>query len=227
MPQRDCEPLKNREITTYPYSVPYRSSGMTFKNPLRVVLLLALVACAVANSVSASNFHTIRIAWDPVFDDEIMIYTVYMGIASGQYTQVFDAGKYTELSIPNMIYGETYYIAVTAAGSSGLESPYSDEITVTVLPPPLPASCEISMSISGNPELCWSFPVSALNSFPEFIIQASPDLINWAMVDTVFPEQATGGSEETLQFSWPIPMSGSQRFYRLTAENWVGSPREP
>jgi hypothetical protein len=200
---------------------------MTFENPLRIVLLLALVACALTNSIFAATFHTIRIAWDPVLEEGIMGYTIYMGTVSGQYTQAFDAGMNTELSIPNMMFGETYYIAVTAAGSTGLESPYSDEITVTVLPPPLPASSEISMNVPDTPELHWSFPASALNSAPEFIIQASPDLITWTTVDRVFPEQAIGGNAETLQFSWPLPMSGPQRFYRLTAQNWVGGSRDP
>lgn len=181
----------------------------------------------LASSVSAATFHTITLAWDPVSDAEIAGYKVYIGTESQLYTEVLDAGMNAELSVPNMEFGETYYIAVTAVGSGGLESPYSEEIIVTVSPPPLPAGGGISMNDLGQPELHWSFAASALNSAPEFIIQASSDLLTWTTVDTVFPEQSTGGDGETLQFSWLLPMSGPQRFYRLTAENWVGGSTGP
>jgi hypothetical protein len=61
-------------------------------------------------------------------------YKVYYGTASGTYTQAVDAGltitpvtpTYT---VTNLVTGNTYYFAVTAYDTSGIESGFSDEVS--------------------------------------------------------------------------------------------------
>ena len=71
------------------------------------------------------------------------------------------------------------------------------------------------------------FPKSALGSSPEFVVSASPDMVTWTEVDTILPAQASGGDALNLEFSWPMQVVGSQRFFRLTARNWMGNSTAP
>ncbi len=152
---------------------------------------------------------------------------VYAGTASRQYTQIYDAGTTPAFSVASMEFGKTYYFAVKTIGGTGLESDFSEELVVKIAPPPLPVSGGISMNGSGQAGLNWSYPAAALGSSPEFIVEASSDLAQWTQVGTVLPEQAVGGDSQSLQFSWPIAISGLRQFYRLTARNWMGAATGP
>jgi hypothetical protein len=201
---------------------------MTFKTPLRFVRFLAPVALAFSvGSASAATFHSIPLAWNAPPEAGITGYKVYVGTASQQYTQVLNAGTTPALSVENMEFGKTYYFAVSAISNTGLESPFSSELVVKIAPPPLPVGGGISVNGSGQVALDWSFPVAALGSSPQFIIEASPDLRDWTPVDTVLPSQSTGGDGEIVRFSRQLPMSGPKRFYRLTAKNWMGASTGP
>jgi hypothetical protein len=87
---------------------------------MRVVLLLFF--CAL-------NAHavTIKFQWDPNTETDIAGYKIYSGTTSGSYPNIKDIGNVTTGSIdipPNT----ATYITVTAYNTSGLESPYSNEI---------------------------------------------------------------------------------------------------
>jgi hypothetical protein len=201
---------------------------MTIKTPLRFVRLLAPVALALSvGSASAATFHSIPLAWNAPPEAGITGYKVYVGAASQQYTQVLNAGTTPALSVANMEFGKTYYFAVSAVGSTGLESPLSTELSVKIAQPPLPVGGGISTNGSGQAGLNWSYPVSAFSSSPQFMIESSPDLVQWTQVATVLPAAAVGGNSQTAQFSWPFAMTGARKFYRLTAKNWMGSATGP
>lgn len=176
---------------------------------------------------AAATFHTVPLAWDPVAESGIQGYKVYVGTASGQYSQIYDAGTTPAFSVAAMEFGKTYYFAVKTIGGTGLESGFSTELVVKIAPPPLPVGGTISRNASGQAGLNWSFPVAALGSSPSFIVEASADLVTWVQVDTVQPAQATGGDSQTLQFSWPFAISGPRKFYRMTARNWLGASTGP
>ncbi len=198
---------------------------MTFKNPIRILKFSASMALVqlVTPAADAATFHTVPLAWDQAPEAGIMGYKVYVGTASKQYTQIYDAGKTPAFSVAAMEMGKTYYFAVKTVGGTGLESEFSSELTVNVATPPMPLSGGISSSGPGQAGLNWSFPVAALNSSPEFIVEASNDLVTWTQVDTVQPNESTSGDSQTLQFSWPIAISGPKKFYRLTSRNWLGA----
>ena len=56
-------------------------------------------------------------------------YKLYVGNASRSYQQKLDMGKITNYSVANLTDGSTYYFAVTAYNSAGVESPYSTEVS--------------------------------------------------------------------------------------------------
>ena len=202
---------------------------MTFKNPLGILRFFALMAGMqwMAPAAGAATFHTIPLAWNAVPESGIQGYKVYVGTASRQYTQIYDAGTTPEFSVAAMEFGKTYYFAVKSIGGNGLESDFSTELVVKIAPPPLPLNGGISANASGQTGLNWSFPASALDSLPEFIVEASDDLVTWVQAGTVLPEESTGGDSQTLLFSWPVSVSGPRKFYRLTSRNWLGAATGP
>jgi len=52
---------------------------------------------------------------------------LYIGIASGVYTQSIDEGNNTTATVSNLISGVTYYFVVTAYNSADIEGPPSNE----------------------------------------------------------------------------------------------------
>ncbi len=56
-------------------------------------------------------------------------YRLYIGSASGIYTQSTDVGNTTTATVSNLIKGSTYYCVVTAYNSAKLESPPSNQLS--------------------------------------------------------------------------------------------------
>lgn len=176
---------------------------------------------------SANTLHTVTLAWDANPEIDISGYRLYMGTVSQQYSQTIDAGSNTTLPVGSLEFGTTYYFAVSAINNAGVESELSKELVVTVAPPPVPLVAGILKSGSGQMGLNWSFLKSALGTLPEFVISVSSDLKVWTEVAMISLEQATGEDSQSLQFSWPIVVSGPRMFYRLTAINWMGASTTP
>jgi hypothetical protein len=59
-------------------------------------------------------------------------YKVYYGTAPGSYSKSFTVTPGTTYTITGLAPG-TYYIAVTAYNTTGMESEYSNEVTKTIL----------------------------------------------------------------------------------------------
>jgi fibronectin type 3 domain-containing protein len=204
---------------------------MIIKNPrllIKLFGLLALIAGSpLVNSASVNTLHMVTLAWDVNPEIDVSGYKVYMGTVSQQYSQTLDAGANTTLLVGSLEFGTTYYFAVSAINNASVESDLSSELVVTVAPPPLPMVAGILKSGSGQMGLNWSFLKTALGTLPEFVVSASQDLKVWTEVATIYLEQATGEDSQSLQFSWPIVVSGPRMFYRLTAMNWMGASTTP
>jgi hypothetical protein len=69
------------------------------------------------------------LAWNASTGSTVTGYKVYYGTQSGQYTTSVDAGNVTNYTVTNLQTGPTYYFAVTAYNSAGLQSPYSNEVS--------------------------------------------------------------------------------------------------
>jgi hypothetical protein len=164
--------------------------------------------------------------WDRSPEAEVTGYKLYCGTVSGNYTHVYDAGNATEISVPGLISTLTYYVAVTAYNSAGLESEPSEEIVVTVPEPPdlsisnvdkdgLPEGAvvpqepgRISAVIESNAvsEGTCSFLITAAATVA-VSIEVSPDLTNWVTLGTVL--NPTGALRIT-----DTAALGANQFYR-------------
>lgn len=74
------------------------------------------------------------VAWAPETSALVTGYHLYAGTQSGVYTDLIDAGTATSASISNLQPDTTYYFAVAAYGSAGLDSAPSNEVSFTTSP---------------------------------------------------------------------------------------------
>jgi len=94
-------------------------------------LLLGPSPAAVAGSAS--------LAWDPNGEEDLAGYQLYYGQSSGSYQFTVDVGNQTTHTLSGLTDGQTYYFAVTAYDTSGNESNFSNEVSITLPgtgPPP-------------------------------------------------------------------------------------------
>jgi len=73
----------------------------------------------------------ITLGWDAVTNAPIAGYRLYWGIAPHTYTQVVQAGPSPSATVSGLSNGVTYYFAVTAYNTNGVESGFSSEISIT------------------------------------------------------------------------------------------------
>ena len=122
-------PRNNRSfISTGPGS----KSGLLARE-LRAVLprLLALYGLMVGMSAPGQT-SSVTLAWDSSPDTNVVGYFLYIGFASGAYTNRTDAGAATTASVTGLVQGDTYYFTVTAYDGSGSESVPAAEVSYTV-----------------------------------------------------------------------------------------------
>jgi hypothetical protein len=101
----------------------------------------SFVAVACAAHLEAAS---LTVTWDQNPESNVT-YTVYWGTTSGSYTSSAAAGTGLSYLVDDLAPGETYYFAVKATTSDGLESPYSDEVSATV-----PASGAAARLVRGD-----------------------------------------------------------------------------
>ena len=128
-------------------------ANTAFALPSRLLSLASLLAVGLGLAALTPSLHgqpSVTLAWDPSASSGIAAYRLYEGGASRTYTNVIAAGNATTATAPNLLSGATYYFAVTAVDSTGLESAYSNEIIYTVpLPTNLPPTVALRVPTNG------------------------------------------------------------------------------
>ena len=153
----------------------------------------------------------VTLEWDPNPEPEVSGYNVYVGRQSGNYTRVIDAGSHVIVRLSPLDPGITYYFAVTAKTSEGLESPFSDEVSYTVpidgiravLAPLAFAAASAKpahVEFSGKPGF-------------RYFVQATENLSDWQTLATFSP-----GAERQIVWEDPETFLHELRFYRLVVQ---------
>lgn len=101
-----------------------RSRGLP-TTPIAGALLTVLLT-----GVTPAHGGTLTVAWDPSPDPAVMGYRVYVGTASGAYTEIYDVGNVTRFSY-NGAEGTTYYFAVAAYAPGPVVGPRSTEVSAS------------------------------------------------------------------------------------------------
>jgi hypothetical protein len=102
------------------------------------IVFSCLLFCLPAWSSAAD----VQLAWDPNQETDLAGYKLYYGTASRTYSSVLSLGKVTTATVPNLGTG-TWYFAVTAVNSAGLESGFSNEVSANI-GAPSSTSCDIN-----------------------------------------------------------------------------------
>jgi hypothetical protein len=84
----------------------------------------------------------VSLAWDPNTDPDLAGYALYYGTSSGNYSSSISLGNVTTYTVTNLSDGVTYYIALTARNTAGVESGYSNEVIYT------PAVSQFTLTLS-------------------------------------------------------------------------------
>ncbi len=120
-----------------------------------LALTLLLAAPTHGTAVQASSGNTVTLAWDANTELDLAGYKVYWGRSSGHYdnapvpTVAFSANPtFTTPALPN----GTWYFAVTAYNTAGMESGYSNEVSKAIATAPAPPK---SLHISILQALIW------------------------------------------------------------------------
>lgn len=100
-------------------------------------MLLAIVVAvlgAIVVTVAQVRPVSVTLAWDAgaSTNNGPVRYRVYVGGDSRAYTNVMDAGSALQCTVTNLAQGATYYFAVTAGDTNGLESDFSSEVSCLV-----------------------------------------------------------------------------------------------
>jgi hypothetical protein len=78
------------------------------------------------------------LVWSNTPQATVVSNVVYYGVASRVYTNATVIGLTNQFVVSNLVLGQTYYFAVTAGNSAGLQSQWSPEAVYTPLGPPSP-----------------------------------------------------------------------------------------
>ena len=102
--------------------------------------LILIGSCWLVTTPVFASF-AVTLAWDANPETDLVGYKLSYGPASGAYKNVISTGLVTEISVPNLVEGTTYYFAVAAVNAAGAQSLNSNEVSYsfttsgTVVPP--------------------------------------------------------------------------------------------
>jgi hypothetical protein len=165
-------------------------------------LLLALLLNPIPGFSALPSGASLTLAWDRSPSLEVTGYRVYYGGASQNYSNSVVLGNVTSNTISGLAIGGTYFFAVTAYNSIGLESPRSNEINVTI-PGGL---AKLQISVAANKQALLTVTGQIGHTYE---IQATPDLKAWTVLGTV-----TLGASGVANFTNTNAGSFAERFYR-------------
>lgn len=99
--------------------------------------LVALLIAFVSLLTSAATGASVSLAWNRNAEPEVAGYKLYYGRASRSYANIVSVGNTNFVTVTNLAPAATYYFAVVAVTTNGLESDFSAEVssTMPVTPP--------------------------------------------------------------------------------------------
>lgn len=123
----------------------------------RPVAALVVLVVAAFGSLP-TNAASVTLSWNPDSTPALAGYRLHYGTASRSYSSDLAVGaNETSATVSNLQYGRTYYFAVTARNTAGLESAYSAEVSYTAPAAPPPMVSVIAGTNASEPRNLGSF----------------------------------------------------------------------
>lgn len=145
---------------------------------------------------------SVTLGWDASPSADATGYRIYYGAASGNYTNSVMVGNVMSNTVPGLVISATYYFAVVAYNSIGLESTFSNEI-VYIVPGGL---AKLQILVAANKQAILTITARANHAYE---IQTSADLKTWTILTTV-----TLGASGSANYTNTNAGSFTKRFYR-------------
>jgi hypothetical protein len=112
-----------------------RCVGLELRRFEQLVLIMLIVGGSIGLQQKVAHSAEIALTWEANTEPNLTGYRVYYGTASETYYYSVDIGNVTSCSVSNLLVGQTYYFVVTAYNTDGIESEYSEEVSVAVEAP--------------------------------------------------------------------------------------------
>jgi uncharacterized protein YjdB len=90
----------------------------------------ALLVLCLSAAPAVCGQQAVTVEWDPNAEPGVVGYRVYSGTGSRDYDTFVEVTNFARATIQLPQHGERYYFAVTAFDAAGLESPFSEELSV-------------------------------------------------------------------------------------------------
>jgi hypothetical protein len=166
---------------------------------------IVLILSGQAAFAYTSPLSSVTLAWT-ASTSMVAGYRIHDGVASQTYTNVVDVGDVTVATVSGLTPGVQYFFAVTAYDSTGLESPFSSEVSYV---PGSPRGTDSTLQLTINPSSQLQLTGIGPAGYT-YDLQASKDMKTWTSIGRV-TNDATG----LFQFTDRDNLTGGQKFYRL------------
>lgn len=174
----------------------------------------------------AADAPAVSLSWNANPESNIAGYKLHFGTQSGVYTSVVDVGKTTQAQLPLMQMGSTYYLAVSAYNSAGLEGPRSTEFQVTAATPPAAVDTSFAVgngSTAGQGSLKWKYPKASQSAVDRFAVYSSEDLKTWTEAARLATSAASSSDSQYLYFEYPYQTTTRPKmFFKVAPRNAFG-----
>ena len=191
-------------MLTMKKAVEFLDSAMRRKSRWAVIFAMAVVCWRAQGSQSVS------LAWDADPEKTVAGYLVHYGSVSGVYTNSLNVGTNINATVPGLQEGATYYFAVTAYNTDGLESNPSNEVSYQV-----PVVFHItgpSLQLTPGTPLGGPTLIKFLGSATQtYELQASANLQTWTTIWYSLPQTTS----QLLEYQDLEAANSPLRFYRL------------
>jgi Fibronectin type III domain len=174
-----------------------------FSRIIRPAIVLGGILLLVLLHNPAQAETGVTLTWTPSPSPNITGYNVYYGLTNGTYSQMVNAGNVTNAVLSGLTGGTTYYFAVTAYNSFGIQSAFSIQASYAL--PPTLTGLQIRAAPGGAFILTLVAPTSQTNE-----ILATQNFTVWTVIATVTLEAGS-----TFNFTDTAAANYPMRFYRM------------
>ena len=150
------------------------------------ILFFALLHNPVqALSATVPPGQSVTLTWNQSRDPTVVGYNIYYGGASGNYTNTLPAGNVTNITVSGLVEGTTYYFAATTYNSSGVQGPFSSELSYTVLATVVGVVTSNNVVIGPSkllPNGQFQLTINGGVSEQSYVLLASTNLVDWTPI---------------------------------------------
>jgi chitodextrinase len=164
------------------------------------LLLAGLEQAMPARSAIPTGTYSVTLSWLASPSAAVAGYRLYSGVTSGLYLHSVDVGNVTTNTVAGLVRGTGYFFAITAYDTNGLESAFSNEITLT----PGVTTMQFTRSATGAAVVS----LTGLSG-QSCEVQASEDLRTWTSIGLI-----TLRANSANQFTDANASYYAHRFYR-------------